>query len=190
MIGNRASRPGHIFLVGYRGTGKSTVGRLLAERLGCAFADADDHIERTAGRSIKEIFAAEGEPGFRDREAAALAELCGRPAHVIATGGGAVLRESNRNLLKAGGFVAWLTAAPEAVWERLQADPATADRRPNLTPAGGAEEVRALIAAREDLYRAVAHFAVASDTLSPEGVADAIIQSWNGGSTSPSSSGA
>jgi shikimate kinase len=182
--------PSHIILVGPRCTGKTTTGRLLAARLGLAFADVDDRIEAVAGKSIAEIFAHEGEAGFRDREAAALAELCALPAGVIATGGGAVLREANRRLLKSAGFVAWLTGAPEVLAARLEADPATAGRRPNLTALGGRDEVRALLAAREPLYREVAHIAVATDSLSPEAVASAILTAWNGGSTSPSSSGA
>lgn len=192
MKGDRVTgveQAGVIFLVGYRGTGKSTVGRLLAGRLGWAFADADDAIE-AAGKSIKEIFAEAGEPAFRDLESAALAELCTRRGCVIATGGGAVLRESNRLLLKANGPVVWLTAAPETVLERLRTDPTTGARRPNLTAAGGEAEVRALLAAREPLYRAVADFAVATDTLSPEEVANAIFSSWNGGFTSRPCSGA
>ncbi len=180
----------NIILVGYRCTGKTTVGRLLAQRLGWPFADVDDLIEVVAGRSIKDIFATEGEASFRDREAAALVELCARSKCVVATGGGAVMRESNCAALKANGFVVWLTASPETVWERLQTDPTTQARRPNLTSTGGEGEVRALIAAREMVYHAVADFAVASDTLSPEGVVDAILTSWNGGSTSQLSSGA
>ena len=120
MTGDTSPRAGTIFLVGYRGTGKTTIGRILAERLGWAFADVDDRIELVAGRSIKDIFATEGEPGFRDREAAALAELCARSGCVVATGGGAILREANRAVLRANGFVVWLTAAPETVWERLK----------------------------------------------------------------------
>ena len=174
MTGDSRSLSGLVFLVGYRCTGKTTVGRLLAARLNWAFADADDLIEHTAGRSIKQIFASDGEPAFRDLEAQALAALCARENCVIATGGGAVLRESNRELLKTRGFVAWLTASPETVLARLQTDPTTGDRRPNLTAAGGEEEVRALIAFREPLYREVADFAVATDALPPEGVADAI----------------
>jgi shikimate kinase len=180
----------HIIIVGYRGSGKTTVGRLLAARLGRIFADADDLIESTAGKSIAVIFASEGEPSFRDRESSALAELCARPPGVIATGGGAILREANRQLLKTNGFVVWLTASPETVWARLAADPTTAARRPNLTAGGGLDEVRTLIAAREPIYHAVADFVVASDTLSPEAVADAILMAWNGGSTSRPSSGA
>ena len=101
MTGGSSSRGDIIFLVGYRGTGKSTVGRLLAQRLGWAFADADDHVEQAAGTSIKEIFATEGEPAFRAREASAIEELGKRTACVVATGGGAVLRPSTRELLNA-----------------------------------------------------------------------------------------
>lgn len=190
MTGVSSSRGALIFLVGYRGTGKSTVGRLLAGRLGWAFADADDHVEQSAGKSIKEIFATAGEPAFRAQEAQAIEELSARTACVVSTGGGAVLRESTRALLKARGFVAWLTATPETVLERLRADATTGERRPNLTALSSEDEVRALIAFREPLYREVADFAVATDTLSPEAVADAILTSWNGGFTSPSCSGA
>lgn len=182
--------PHNIILVGYRGTGKTTVGRLLAQRLGRPFADADDRIEAVAGRSVADIFAAEGEAGFRDREAAALAELCAQSGCVIATGGGAVLREANRRLLAASGFVVWLTASPDTLWERLRADPTTAARRPNLTATGGRAEVTALVAAREPLYREVADFVSIGDAPSPDALADAILTAWNGGSTSPPSSGA
>src|SRR5437879_3867198 len=104
--------PNNIILIGFRGTGKTTVGQLIAARLGWSFADVDARIETGAGKSIAEIFATEGETSFRDREAAALTELCARSACVVATGGGAVLREANRAVLKANGFVAWLTASP------------------------------------------------------------------------------
>jgi len=179
-----------IILIGYRGSGKTTVGRLLARQLGWTFADADEHLEAVAGKSIAEIFVAEGESGFRDREAAALADLCQRDRLVIATGGGAVLRPANRELLRASGFVVWLIASPETSWNRLQGDPTTAARRPNLTPKGGFDEVQSLIAARTPLYRELAHFQVDADTQSPEAVATAILSSWNGGHTQSSRSGA
>jgi shikimate kinase len=179
-----------IILIGYRGTGKTTVGRLLAARLGWEFADADEHIEAAAGKSIAAIFADEGEAGFREREAAALRELCGRDRLVLATGGGAVLRADNRELLRNAGFVAWLTAEPETIWERLRGDPTTAARRPNLTPAGGIDEVRALVAARTPLYAELAHFTAAAAAPSPEAVADAIFTAWTGSRTSCPPSGA
>ena len=180
----------NIILVGYRCTGKTTVGRLLAGKLGWQFADADDLVEASAGKSVAAIFAAEGEPGFRDREAAALSDLCAREACVVATGGGAILRDSNRRLLRESGFVVWLTAAPETIGERLASDPLTGARRPNLTATGGMDEVRNLLAARAPLYSETADFVVATDVLSPGGIADAILSAWNGGSTCRPSSGA
>lgn len=179
-----------ILLIGPRGSGKTTVGRALAARLGWAFADADEHVEAAAGRSIAAIFAVEGEGGFRDREAAALAELCGRTNHVVATGGGAVLRPANRELLCRAGFVVWLDVTPETAWRRLQADPTTAARRPNLTASGGLDEVRALIAAREPLYREAAHFRLPADDPSPDAAAAAILCAWTGSPPSRTSSGA
>jgi shikimate kinase len=176
--------PHLLILVGYRGTGKTTVGRLLATQLGWDFADADDLIEATAGRSIADIFATEGEAGFRDREAAAIRELCQRERLVLATGGGVVLRQTNRELLRTAGFVVWLTASPETCWARLQSDPTTSLRRPNLTAAGGLEEIRVLLTFREPLYREIAHFVIGTDSPSPEAIASAILTEWNGGSTS------
>jgi shikimate kinase len=165
------------------------VGRLLAAKLGWNFTDADEHTETIAGKSIAAIFASEGETGFRDREAATLRELCGRDCLVLATGGGAVLRPANRDLLRATGFVVWLKATPRTVWERLQGDPTTASRRPNLTPAGGFEEVQALIEARTPIYRDLADFTADTDAASPEALAAAILTAWNGGCTRPLGSG-
>lgn len=172
--------PERIILIGYRGSGKTTVGRLIAERLGWDFADADEHIEAAAGRSIAAIFASEGEAEFREREAAVLGQLCRQPRLVAATGGGAILRPANRELLRAAGFVVWLRVSPEIAWARLQADPTTAARRPNLTTTGGIEEVRALIAARESLYRETADLIADTDSPSPEAVAATILSAWTG----------
>lgn len=179
-----------LFLIGSRGTGKSTVGRVLASRLGWGFVDADERIEAAAGMSIAEIFAVEGEAGFRDRESAMLAELCQLAGHIIATGGGVVLRSANRDLLRAGGPVVWLTATPETLWNRLQDDHTTAARRPNLTAHGGLDEVRTLLAVRNPLYHETADFRFDTEGLSPDAVADAILTACNpGGSTSRRSSG-
>ncbi len=179
-----------IFLVGYRATGKTTIGRLLADQLGWTFADCDDFIEAAAGKSVADIFATEDESAFRDREASVLRDLCKRERIVIATGGGAVLRSASHELLRTSGYVAWLTAQPETIWARLELDPTTAARRPNLTPSGGIDEVRSLIAAREPLYREIAHFVADADAPSPEAVAAAILKAWRGSLISQSSSGA
>lgn len=145
-----------IALIGARGTGKTTVGRALAERLGWAFADVDDHVEFAAGKTIAKIFADDGEPAFRDFEARAVGELCGRENVVIATGGGAILRTETRSLLASTCCVAWLSATVDVVLSRLANDPTSAARRPALTALPGREEILALLAAREPHYRAVA----------------------------------
>jgi shikimate kinase len=142
----------NIFLIGYRGTGKTTVARLLAEKLKWDWADSDQLVESRAGLSIREIFAREGEGGFREREALILDELCRRQKHVIATGGGIVLREDNRHKLRSAGRVVWLTADAGTIWQRMQEDSTTVNRRPGLT-VGGLAEVEQVLNAREALYR-------------------------------------
>jgi len=164
-----------IFLIGPRGSGKTTVARLLAERLGWAWVDADDVLEARHGKSVRAIFAEEGEAGFRDREAAVLAELCRRERHVLATGGGVVLREANRELLRRSARVVWLTADAETLWGRLRADASTAERRPALA-GGGLEEVVEVLRAREPLYRACADLTVETAGLSPMAVAEEILR--------------
>ena len=163
-----------VYLVGYRGTGKTTVARLLADRLGVPWLDADTLLEERAGRTIREVFADEGEAGFRDRESAVLRSLpAGRC--VVATGGGVVLRPENRDVLKRGTAV-WLTAPPAVLWERMQADATTAARRPNLAQ-GGLAEVESLLAARTPHYAEVAALAFDTAAASPEPVA-ATIAAW------------
>jgi shikimate kinase len=166
--------PSLLFLIGYRGSGKTTVGRIIAERLGSDFVDADAFLEEQFGQTIREIFAAEGESGFRDKESKVLVSLCQRTDSVIATGGGIVLRVENRQLLKQHGFVAWLTADPPTLLARIQADPTTAGRRPNLA-GGGLTEIEQLLAVREPLYRECADVIVPVAALSPEQAADAIL---------------
>ena len=177
--------PTRIFLIGYRGSGKTTVGRALAERLGWAFLDADAVLEERYGKTIREIFANESETGFRNKESAVLADLCTQTDAVIATGGGVILRAENRARLTSCGFVAWLSADARTLWARIQADPTTAARRPALS-GGGLVEVEEMLATREPWYRACADIEVPVAALSPEQAADAILAAWP---HSPKSSG-
>jgi shikimate kinase len=166
-------------LIGYRGTGKSTVGRILAERSGRAFLDADREIEARAGRSIRAIFAESGEPAFRDWEERTIAELtAANPGAILATGGGAVLREANRRRLREFGFIAWLTADPAELAGRLGADRPGLAERPALTSAGTLDEIAQVLAARAPLYAGLADAVIATDGRPPCEVAEAILESW------------
>ena len=160
-----------VVLIGYRGTGKSTTGALLAQRLGRPFVDLDRSIEAAAGCSIAALFANEGEPVFRDWEERVIAQETAGGGKVIATGGGAILRESNRIALRRHGVVVWLSAAPEVIAERLRGDA----ERPALTNLGTLGEIREVLAARTPVYRSLADVEVATEGRSPEEVVETIL---------------
>ena len=169
----KMTRP--LFLIGPRGSGKTTVARLLAERLVCPWRDTDAVISARMDKTIRAIFEEEGEAAFRQYESAVLADLCrGAPA-VIATGGGIVTVAANRELLKASGHVVWLTAEPGTLWQRIQKDAATTEQRPALTALTGLEELRAVLAAREPWYRECAEFAIDTTGQTPEDVTQRIL---------------
>jgi shikimate kinase len=164
-----------VHLIGYRGTGKTTVARLLAERLGWAWIDADVVLERRAGKSIAAMFADDGEAAFRELESEVLRELVSLDRHVLSLGGGVVLRAENRASIQSAGPVVWLTARPETIADRMATDATTASRRPNLTDSGGIEEIRRLIGEREPHYRQCASLQIDTERKSPVEVADEII---------------
>lgn len=149
-------------LVGYRACGKSTVGRLVAARLGWPFIDADSDLEQRLGMPIAAFFATRGEPAFRDAESAALGEILEKSGPlVLSTGGGCVLRAENRGFLRAnGGIVVYLHAPVAVLQERLRRD---AGGRPSLSGATVADEAPRILALREPLYREVADAVVAAD---------------------------
>lgn len=165
-----------ITLIGYRGSGKTSVAPLLAARLGWRWVDADAELERRAGCSIRDLFAAEGEAFFRRLERDLLAELLSDDRLVLAAGGGAVLDAETRARMRAAGPVVWLQASAETLHRRISADPATRERRPNLTAAGGREEVAQLLAQREPLYRQCATLVVDADAAPIEDVVSRILE--------------
>lgn len=160
----------HLVLIGYRGTGKSTVATLLGECLGRPVARLDEEIARRAGRSIPEIVAEKGWEHFRDLESAALATAIAGADAIIDAGGGAVLRPENAALLAKNGFCIWLKADVETIAARIGGDA----NRPSLTGKGLVEEIAEVLAAREPLYRAAADLVLSTDGRTPEEIAAAI----------------
>ena len=152
----------NIFLVGLMGAGKTTLGRQMAKRLGREFLDTDHEIERRTGVKIHLIFDIEGEQGFRDRETQMLAETSQRTGMVVATGGGIVLREENRDRLKNGGLVVYLHAKPQVLHERTRHD----HNRPLLQVPDPLKKLEELYSTRDPLYREVADIVVTSHSAS------------------------
>jgi len=178
------AEPERIALVGLRGSGKSTVGRLLAERLGVPFVDLDEELGRvqrgTAGEpdrplpSAGELLAALGEPAFRELEARALrAALSGDGSLVLSTGGGVVERGENRERLRSRCTCVWLDASPEVLLARVAADPTS---RPPLTDLGPARELAVLAGRRAPLYAEVAAWKVDTSALEVMAVARVILE--------------
>lgn len=144
-------------LIGYRGSGKSTVGQKLANRLWQDLVDTDQLVVKKAGKSIKEIFEQDGEARFRELESEVVREVAKLQDVVISLGGGAILKEENRAALKESGHkIIYLKCEPEELYRRIQADEATSLMRPSLTGLGGSlEEVEQVLAQREPIYRSV-----------------------------------
>ncbi len=166
----------NIVLIGYRGCGKTTVGHLIAQRLGWRFVDTDLLIEEQAGMSIAELFARRGEPEFRRLEVEKVAEVTRGAGQVLSVGGGAVLDPGNVARLRAAGAVVWLRAPEEVLWRRMAEDDRTARTRPDLTDQGGIEEVRAVLSQREPAYRSAADIEVDTDGRTPEEVAAVVLK--------------
>jgi shikimate kinase len=156
----RPARPSapmaNIALIGMPGSGKSTVGRQLARRLSWSFVDADMEIERELGCSIRSFFEQHGETPFRDIEQAALSRLLAPERQVVATGGGAILREANRQALAARAEVVYLRSSPEELMRRLRHD----TRRPLLQVGDPVRKLRELYRERDPLYRETARFVI------------------------------
>lgn len=161
----------NLILVGFMGSGKSAVGRLVAQRLRFQFADTDAIVIERAGMEIEEIFKQHGEPHFRELETRAIESLAARERYVIATGGGAVLKERNRELLRALGFVVLLTAREEIILDRVSRH----SKRPLLRTADPRQTIERLLAERRPAYEAAAHWTLDTSDITREQAAEAIV---------------
>lgn len=162
----------NVYLIGLMGAGKTTIGKALAKRLGYRFVDSDHEIEARTGVSLPTIFEIEGEDGFRRREAQVIAELASRNAHVVATGGGAVLRPENRQNLEASGFVIYLDVPLPTLYERTRHD----KKRPLLQVSDPRRKLRDLYAQRDPLYREIADLIVSGSRITVQSVLHLLIK--------------
>ena len=162
--------PANIVLVGFMGTGKSVVGRVIAQKLEFHFIDTDDVIEQTSKAKISDIFAEHGEDYFRDLESQAVKSVALMKNQVVATGGGVVLRSSNIDLLRTGGPIFCLNATPKAIWDRVR----SSRSRPLLRGPEPLKKIETLLDKRAPYY-ALADHQIETTGVSVDRVADEII---------------
>jgi shikimate kinase len=162
----------NIVLIGYRGTGKSTVGRLVGRRLGREVVSTDEEIVKRARRTIPEIVAQQGWDYFRDLESDICRELGSRDQLIIDTGGGAILRAQNVEALKKNGTLFWLTASVETITKRIGGD----NQRPSLTGTKSfVDEIQDVLRERTPKYQAVADHTIVTDGLTTHELAETLL---------------
>jgi shikimate kinase len=175
MTETQLSQEANIVLIGYRATGKSSVGAALARRLDRPLVDLDEVLVEEAGCAIADIVASRGWEDFRRREKELARRFGKMSGQVLATGGGVVLDPENVAILRENGRLIWLKAEPAAIRERLELDDATRTSRPSLTGADTLAEVDRVLAEREPLYQAAAHIVIDTTGLSVSEVVERIL---------------
>lgn len=175
----RGQSNSNVYLVGLMGSGKTTIGRILAKRLGLAFMDTDREVEERTGVSIPTIFEIEGEDGFRKRECQVVEDCAKLSSTIVATGGGVVLRPENRESLTRSGFVVYLNVPPRVLWERTRVD----KNRPLLRVDDPLTKLQQLFAQRDPLYREVADLVIDGSRINAQGVTQILLKEfgsrWN-----------
>ncbi len=165
---------GHLYLVGYRCTGKTSVGRRLANRLRRRFVDSDEAVIHAAGMAIDDIVAIEGWESFRRRERRIMKDICRTGGNVVATGGGAVLDPGSRRDMRSSGIVVWLTASVATIAARMANDPLSEEQRPALSRKPVTDEIAGTLAARIPVYAQAAHIRIVTDNRDVAGICDEI----------------
>jgi shikimate kinase len=169
----------NLFLTGYRCSGKTTIGKTIAEAIDWSFVDADVILVRESGRPIKEIVAAEGWEAFRRMERSTLKQICTEDRQVVATGGGVVLDTDNVKAMKTNGMVVWLGASAGTIQKRMQQDKNTENFRPALTDKGRIEEIQGMLLKRNPYYESASDFYIGTDDLPVSEITKRIIEKLN-----------
>jgi len=170
----------NIYLIGYRCTGKTTLGRELARELALEFVDMDELLVAEAGQSINEMVAEKGWPYFRSQERTLLSRLAGKGPLVVGTGGGIILDPDNVAEMRAGGMVVWLQCSSDTITHRIQGDSRTREMRPALTDKGLIEEIESVLQERMPLYQGAAHITLATDAGDVQALCKEIIAKLDG----------
>jgi len=165
----------NIFLIGYRCTGKTSVGKTLAAAIGWGFIDADAELVKDCGLTINAIVEKHGWPFFREKERVVIKKVCALGMHVVATGGGAVLASENVTFMKKNGVAIWLRATPETIRKRILCDKNTKDLRPALTSKGLIEEIKDVLARRNPYYQTAMDFFVDTDGIGIDEVCGCVL---------------
>lgn len=165
----------NIYLIGFRCTGKTTLGKMIAQKLGRPFVDLDMVVTDRAGKTVEALVAESGWKAFRRLEKEALLKVSHQKGGVVATGGGIILDPENATTLRESGHVIWLTASPELIIKRMQTDSDNLEQRPSLTGKGMINEVEEVLKERDPLYRSVAHQVVDTDGMDIDQLLEFII---------------
>ncbi len=166
----------NLFLIGYRCTGKTTIGKSIADAIDWSFVDADIMLVRECGKHIKDIVDTEGWKAFRRRERSTLKQICTKKRQVVATGGGVVLDADNVEAMQTSGMVIWLGATAESIQKRMLQDKNTGNFRPALTDKGRMEEIEDMLLKRNPYYESASDFSIHTDDVPVDEITEIIIQ--------------
>ncbi len=169
----------NLFLIGYRCTGKTTIGKSVARKLDWSFVDSDLLVIEECGKSIKALIDTEGWDAFRRMERSTLKQICTKNRQVVATGGGVVLDSHNVTAMKTSGMVVWLAATAETIQKRMRQDKNTENFRPALTDKGRMAEIEEMLAQRNPYYESASDFFIPTDDVPVDEITQTVIEKLN-----------
>jgi shikimate kinase len=169
----------NLFLIGYRCSGKTTIGKSIAMTIDWSSVDSDIWVIKECGKSIKDIIDTEGWEAFRRMERSTLKQICTKDRQVVATGGGVVLDKANVKVMKTSGMVIWLSATAETIQERMLQDKNTGNFRPALTDKGRMEEIEEMLLKRNPYYERASDFCIPTDDVTVNEITQSIIKKLN-----------